>query len=324
MTFDEIMSLVKNEMKSVEDALYSNIDTNVKVLDEVIRYLISSGGKRIRPLLTVLSAKAVSSKSTKYIELASIIEYLHNATLLHDDIIDGATHRRNIPSANHKYGNDIAVLTGDYLYSRSYILLTDIEDVRIQKILSKVALTMSEGEVIQLISTANLDITLDDYLKIIRSKTAVLFSAACEVGARIGNVAEKEAQCFAKFGEKLGIAFQMSDDLLDYIGNDVETGKNRGTDLKEGKVTIPILLLLQLVESDVKDKIGKIILSDNISINDFDYIRDLIAEHSIDKMVSQMVLDNMNEAINALSNIKKSDYKEALIALANLLINRKN
>ncbi len=324
MTFDEIMSLVQNEMKLVEDALYSNIDTNVKVLDEVIRYLVSSGGKRIRPLLTVLSAKAVSSESTKYIELASIIEYLHNATLLHDDIIDGATYRRNIPSANNKYGNDIAVLTGDYLYSRSYILLTDIEDIKIQKILSKVALTMSEGEVIQLISTAKLDTTLDDYLKIIRSKTAVLFSAACEVGAIIGNVKEKEAKCFADFGEKLGIAFQMSDDLLDYIGDETETGKNRGTDLKEGKITIPILLLLELVESDVKEKIGKIILSENIAIEDFDYIRDLIAEHSIDKMVSQMVLDNMNEAINALSTIKDTDYKKALIALANLLINRKN
>ena len=324
MTFDEIMSLVQNELKLVEDALYNNIDTKVKVLDEVIRYLISSGGKRIRPLLTVLSAKAVSSKSTKYIELASIIEYLHNATLLHDDIIDGATHRRNIPSANNKYGNDIAVLTGDYLYSRSYILLTDIEDTRIQKILSKVALTMSEGEVIQLISTANLNITLDDYLKIIRSKTAVLFSAACEVGARIGNVNDSEAKCFADFGEKLGIAFQMSDDLLDYIGNETETGKNRGTDLKEGKVTIPILLLLDLVDSKIKDKIGKIILSEKITIEDFDYIRDLIAEYSIDKMVSQMVLDNMNEAIDALSKIKDSDYKRALISLANLLINRKN
>ncbi len=324
MTFDEIMSLVQNEMKLVEDALYSNIDTNVKVLDEVIRYLISSGGKRIRPLLTVLSAKAVSSKSTKYIELASIIEYLHNATLLHDDIIDGATYRRNIPSANNKYGNDIAVLTGDYLYSRSYILLTDIENIGIQKILSKVALTMSEGEVIQLISTAKLDTTLDDYLKIIRSKTAVLFSAACEVGAIIGNVKEKEAKYFAEFGEKLGIAFQMSDDLLDYIGDETETGKNRGTDLKEGKITIPVLLLLELVESDVKEKIGKIILSDNIAVEEFDYIRNLIVEHSVDKMVSQMVLDNMTEAINALSTIKDSDYKTALISLANLLINRKN
>lgn len=324
MTFDEIMSLVKNEMKLVEDALYNNIDTNVNVLDEVIRYLISSGGKRIRPLLTVLSAKAVSSKSTKYIELASIIEYLHNATLLHDDVIDGATYRRNIPSANHRYGNDIAVLTGDYLYSRSYILLTDVEDTRIQKILSKVALTMSEGEVIQLISTAKLDITLDDYLKIIRSKTAVLFSAACEVGARIGDVSDNDAKCFAEFGEKLGIAFQMSDDLLDYIGNETETGKNRGTDLKEGKITIPILLLLELVDSEVKEKISKIVLSDKISTDDFDYIKNLIVEHSIDKMVSQMVLDNMNEAINALSTIKNSDYKKALISLANLLINRKN
>ncbi len=324
MTFDEIMSLVKDEMKLVEDALYSNIDTNVTVLNEVIRYLISSGGKRIRPLLTVLSAKAVSSKSTKYIELASIIEYLHNATLLHDDIIDGATHRRNIPSANHKYGNDIAVLTGDYLYSRSYILLTDIEDTKIQKILSKVALTMSEGEVIQLISTAKLDITLDDYLKIIRSKTAVLFSAACEVGAMIGDVADSETKCFAEFGEKLGIAFQMSDDLLDYIGNETETGKNRGTDLKEGKITIPLLLLLELVDNETKDKISKIVLNENIAINDFDYIRDLITTFSIDKMVSQMIIDNMNDAINALSKIKDSDYKKALISLANLLINRKN
>ena len=216
------------------------------------------------------------------------------------------------------------MLTGDYLYSRSYILLTDIENIGIQKILSKVALTMSEGEVIQLISTAKLDTTLDDYLKIIRSKTAVLFSAACEVGAIIGNVKEKEAKYFAEFGEKLGIAFQMSDDLLDYIGDETETGKNRGTDLKEGKITIPVLLLLELVESDVKEKIGKIILSDNIAVEEFDYIRNLIVEHSVDKMVSQMVLDNMTEAINALSTIKDSDYKTALISLANLLINRKN
>jgi len=325
MPYTQEISIIQEEMKLIEAALYNNIDTCVPLLDEVIRYLISSGGKRIRPLLLALTYKAVGATSDKYISLATVIEYLHTATLLHDDIIDGAKYRRNIISANHKYGNDVAVLAGDYLYSRSYIILTDIDNKIIQKKLAQTAVTMSEGELLQLLKTADINITLDEYIQIIRSKTSMLFSVSCEVAARLkDDDSEEFPKIFAEFGDQLGIAFQMSDDLLDYIGDTVKTGKKTGTDLYEKKITIPILILLQKVDTSERETIQKI-FSENENEpeeKNIKTINALLKKYHIVNEIEDMIENRVNTAINALKDVPASIYKDTLINLARLLVKR--
>ena len=291
MTAKDALNLVKEDVEKVEQFLKDDIKTSVPLINEVILYLLSSGGKRLRPVFLALSARMCGYKGENIPAMSAVIEYIHTATLLHDDIIDGAKYRRKRPTANSLYGNDVAVLCGDFLYSRSYITLTEYGAKQVQMILSSAALTMSEGEVIQLLKTGDINLTFDDYIQIITRKTAVLFSAACEIGGRLAEVSEDKIKALKNFGYYLGLGFQMTDDILDYMGNPEITGKKNGTDLFEGKLTLPVIKTLEKTNDSEK-----------------------ISEKTADEYI--------NKSLNSLNVFEDNDYRKALIALALAMVGR--
>lgn len=322
MTSKEALELVKNDIDMVEQFLKDDIKTSVPLINEVILYLLSSGGKRLRPVFLALSAKLCGYNGDKIPAMSAVIEYIHTATLLHDDIIDGAKYRRKRPTANSLYGNDIAVLCGDFLYSRSYITLTEYGAKDVQMILSSAALTMSEGEVIQLLKTGDINITFDDYIQIITRKTAVLFSAACEIGGRLAQVDENKIKALKDFGYYLGLSFQMTDDILDYMGDPAVTGKKNGTDLFEGKLTLPVILMLDMVSKEEKQTITDLFTKKERNEKDLEILLSIMNKYNMKEISEKKADEYINMSLNSLDVFENNQYKDALIALALAMVGR--
>lgn len=322
MTSKEALELVKNDIDMVEQFLKDDIKTSVPLINEVILYLLSSGGKRLRPVFLALSAKLCGYNGDKIPAMSAVIEYIHTATLLHDDIIDGAKYRRKRPTANSLYGNDIAVLCGDFLYSRSYITLTEYGAKDVQMILSSAALTMSEGEVIQLLKTGDINITFDDYIQIITRKTAVLFSAACEIGGRLAQVDENKIKALKDFGYYLGLGFQMTDDILDYMGDPAVTGKKNGTDLFEGKLTLPVILMLDVVSKEEKQTITDLFTKKERNEKDLEILLSMMNKYNMKEISEKKADEYINMSLNSLDVFENNQYKDALIALALVMVGR--
>lgn len=322
MTSKEALELVKNDIDMVEQFLKDDIKTSVPLINEVILYLLSSGGKRLRPVFLALSAKLCGYNGDKIPAMSAVIEYIHTATLLHDDIIDGAKYRRKRPTANSLYGNDIAVLCGDFLYSRSYITLTEYSAKDVQMILSSAALTMSEGEVIQLLKTGDINITFDDYIQIITRKTAVLFSAACEIGGRLAQVDENKIKALKDFGYYLGLGFQMTDDILDYMGDPAVTGKKNGTDLFEGKLTLPVILMLDMVSKEEKQTITDLFTKKERNEKDLEILLSIMNKYNMKEISEKKADEYINMSLNSLDVFENNQYKDALIALALAMVGR--
>ncbi len=322
MTAKDALNLVKEDVEKVEQFLKDDIKTSVPLINEVILYLLSSGGKRLRPVFLALSARMCGYKGENIPAMSAVIEYIHTATLLHDDIIDGAKYRRKRPTANSLYGNDVAVLCGDFLYSRSYITLTEYGAKQVQMILSSAALTMSEGEVIQLLKTGNINLTFDDYIQIITRKTAVLFSAACEIGGRLAEVSEDKIKALKNFGYYLGLGFQMTDDILDYMGNPEITGKKNGTDLFEGKLTLPVIKTLEKTNDSEKNIIAEIFKKKERNDDDLKVLKDIMIKYDIEKISEKTADEYINKSLNSLNVFEDNDYRKALIALALAMVGR--
>ena len=322
MTANEALNLVKDDIEKVEQFLKNDIKTSVPLINEVILYLLSSGGKRLRPVFLALSARMCGYKGENIPAMSAVIEYIHTATLLHDDIIDGAKYRRKRPTANSLYGNDVAVLCGDFLYSRSYITLTEYGAKEVQMILSSAALTMSEGEVIQLLKTGDINLTFDDYIQIITRKTAVLFSAACEIGGRLAEVSEEKIKALKDFGYYLGLSFQMTDDILDYMGNPEITGKKNGTDLFEGKLTLPVIKTLEKADENEKNIITEMFKKKERNDDDLKVLKDIMTKYDIEKISEKTADEYINKSLNSLDVFKDNDYRKALIALALAMVGR--
>ena len=322
MTSKEALELVKKDIDMVEQFLKDDIKTSVPLINEVILYLLSSGGKRLRPVFLALSAKLCGYNGDKIPAMSAVIEYIHTATLLHDDIIDGAKYRRKRPTANSLYGNDIAVLCGDFLYSRSYITLTEYGAKDVQMILSSAALTMSEGEVIQLLKTGDINITFDDYIQIITRKTAVLFSAACEIGGRLAQVDENKIKALKDFGYYLGLGFQMTDDILDYMGDPAVTGKKNGTDLFEGKLTLPVILMLEMVSKEEKQTITDLFTKKERNEKDLEILLSMMNKYNMKEISEKKADEYINMSLNSLDVFENNQYKDALIALALAMVGR--
>ncbi len=322
MTSKEALELVKNDIDMVEQFLKDDIKTSVPLINEVILYLLSSGGKRLRPVFLALSAKLCGYNGDKIPAMSAVIEYIHTATLLHDDIIDGAKYRRKRPTANSLYGNDIAVLCGDFLYSRSYITLTEYGAKDVQMILSSAALTMSEGEVIQLLKTGDINITFDDYIQIITRKTAVLFSAACEIGGRLAQVDENKIKALKDFGYYLGLGFQMTDDILDYMGDPAVTGKKNGTDLFEGKLTLPVILMLDMVSKEEKQTITDLFTKKERNEKDLEILLSMMNKYNMKEISEKKADEYINMSLNSLNVFENNQYKDAFIALALAMVGR--
>lgn len=237
-----LQQLVAEDMTKVNEAILTKMDSPVALIPELAGHLIASGGKRLRPMLTLATSKLIGYEGKRHIDLAACVEFIHTATLLHDDVVDESTMRRGSKTANAIFGNQACVLVGDFLFSRAFELMIKDGSLRILKILSGASSIIAEGEVLQLMVSHDLNTTEDQYLEVIASKTAALFAASCEISGVMGEQGDRETEALASFGKYLGIAFQLVDDALDYSAKQATLGKTVGDDFREGKLTLPIIL----------------------------------------------------------------------------------
>ena len=315
-------SYAEEELKRVEEQFETHLITETPLIHKVAKYVISSGGKRIRPILLIVSSKICGYKGGSHIPLAAVIEFIHTATLLHDDVVDSAPLRRGKSSANVVFGNEASVLVGDYLFAKSFKILSALDDSEIIKAYSDAVTLMAEGEVKELVKTADVKTTEEDYLDIIIKKTAVLFACASQAGAII---AGSDGNCIKNlydYGLNIGIAFQLMDDALDYI-SDEEFGKFIGNDLKEGKLTLPLIHALERADEKEKDIISKIIYKKKLAVKDLKTVLGLVKSYGSINYTISKAKDAVEKAKENLGIFPDSEYKTSLIDIANYIIERK-
>jgi octaprenyl-diphosphate synthase len=243
--FSQVRDLAASDMQRVDALIRQRLSSDVVLINQIADHIIASGGKRLRPMLHVLAAGAAGYSGDEHIKLAAIIEFIHTSTLLHDDVVDESDLRRGRKTANALWGNAASVLVGDFLYSRSFQLMVELDDMRIMRILADTTNTIAQGEVLQLLNIGNADVDEAAYLAVIERKTAVLFAAATELGGILGGLPENQIAALREYGMQLGYAFQIADDLLDYVSDAGTLGKNIGDDLAEGKPTLPVIYALE-------------------------------------------------------------------------------
>lgn len=318
--FDSIKNLTLNEAKTVDQLIIDELSSDVILINQMGHYIVASGGKRLRPMLLLLAAKALGGACENHLILAAVIEFIHTATLLHDDVVDESDLRRGKESANAVWGNAASVLVGDYLYSSAFQMMVRTGNLRVMEILSKTTTSIAEGEVLQLLNCNNPETTEEKYLEVIARKTAILFSAATRLGAVISNASTEIEEGLAKYGQHLGIAFQLIDDALDYKANKEELGKNLGDDLAEGKPTLPLIYAIQNgTESEAN------IIIDAIKNGNRDAFNEIYAVVQRTQAISyteQRADEEAQKAIDALSVLPNSEYKEALTLLAKFSVQR--
>jgi len=320
MSLESIRQLISQDLKSTDQFIISLLESRIPLIRQIIEYVLNCGGKRIRPMILLLSARALSHRGEKHIDLAAVIELIHTATLLHDDVVDGSTLRRGNKTAHTIWGSDTSVLVGDFLYSRAFQVVVDLKHHAILEIFAKATHYIAEGEIMQLVNCRNPDTTEEFYFEIIERKTAKLFEIAAELGALLSSDSEKEVSALRHYGLHLGLAFQLIDDALDYNQSPDETGKNVGQDIEEGKMTLPLIyamrkskaadlaLLRNAVETGNTDNM-KTILGIIESTDSIKYTAESAKKHAI-------------YAKEALSHVKETPYRQALLDLSSFVIER--
>ena len=322
-SYIELKSLVGNKLDSVSQQIKYKLASEINLIHKMTSYHFKSGGKRIRPLLTLGSAKLCGYKNgNRDINLAACIELIHNATLLHDDVIDNSDLRRGIQSSNAIWGNQSSILVGDYLFSRCFEIMVEDGSQEILKLLSSTSSKIAQGEVLQLEYKGELDILEETYLNIINSKTATLFAAATRVGACITNKSKKEKDALESYGRNLGLAFQIADDALDYYSTKTIFGKEIGKDFYEGKVTLPIIFLCQKANSDEKILLEKIFKKKNRSKLEFYEIQKLIKKYNSIDSCFERAEHFVNISFNALNIFNPSKEKTILQKLTSFSLER--
>lgn len=320
MNLQEVFSLYEEKLQSVELNIRELFRNKVPFIPLIGNYIISSGGKRLRPLFHLISADMAGYKGNADIEIAGIIESIHTASLLHDDVVDMAELRRGNQTANSIWGNQIVVLVGDFLYSNALKTAVMQKNQRIMEILSRSTTRMTEGELLQLTRIGDPDITEKEYVEIISSKTGALISAACRLGAILGRLPEEQENAMANFGMKIGIVFQMADDILDYMADENALGKKLCKDLEEGKITLPLLYLLTSAGEDEQSEIKQIIR--NFSDKGLSRIMVLLKEHRSIELSLEKARSLVDEATSELEVFPDSRAKDALLAIAKYSLNR--
>jgi len=259
LSIDHIKEIIGPDMEAMDEVIRVKLHSDVVLVRQVGEYIINSGGKRLRPALVILSSGAFGYTGRYHHNLAAIIEFIHTATLLHDDVVDASELRRSKATANALFGNAASVLVGDFLYSRSFQMMVEVDNMRIMQVLADATNTIAEGEVLQLLNCRNPDVDEESYLRVIRYKTAKLFEAATRLGAILSNVTSEEEESIASYGMHLGTAFQLTDDMLDYSGDYHDTGKNLGDDLAEGKPTLPLIYAMKIGSKKQAETVSKAI-----------------------------------------------------------------
>ncbi|HHL18783.1 MAG TPA: octaprenyl diphosphate synthase [Thiothrix sp.] len=321
MDFNSICKMVSGDMDAVNTLIQRRLQSEVALINQLSIYIINSGGKRLRPLLALLVARACNYQGEKHIEVAAIIEFIHTATLLHDDVVDESDLRRGKETASSVWGNQAAVLVGDYLYSRAFEMMVDVESMRVMSILANTTNTIAEGEVLQLLNCHDANTTEESYLAVIYSKTAKLFEAACLIGAVLAELPEDEQEAIAKYGVHLGTAFQLADDILDYSASAEEMGKNIGDDLAEGKPTLPLIVALRRSEGQQASIIRQAI-EEGEGLNHIDDILTIIHATGALEYTKAAAQNEIQLAIKHLACLADSPYKTALETLANFSLAR--
>lgn len=321
---NKALALMRDDMLRVESKFREYLESDVPLIRKVGEYVLASGGKRIRPLLLLLSAGMSGYRGDQHIALASVVEFIHTATLLHDDVVDAATLRRGNASANAVWGNEASVLVGDFLFAKSFSVMVESGDLRVLKILSDATTRMAEGEVLQLISTCDIGMDEDRYMTVIRTKTAVLIAAACRCGGFLGGVGPEQDRALAEFGMELGVAFQLMDDALDYVADEADFGKASCHDLEEGKVTLPLIHVLRHCSDEERERLGEVLEADVLSDKDRADVTALIARYDGIGYTRQRAAELVGHAKAFLDSFPQSPAKEALLELADFVILRKH
>jgi octaprenyl-diphosphate synthase len=322
MEIQDVFAAYKDDIKNVEATLDKEIISDVSLIPEVAHHLIDSGGKRFRPLLLLISAGLCGYRGEHRFSMAAVLEFIHTATLFHDDVIDQATVRRGKTSANNIWGNAASVLVGDFLYSKSFTLMTKIGNMSILELMSGITNIMSEGEVFQLMKCGDLKLTEEDYLTIIEKKTAVLLSAACAAGAILGSAAPDKIEALKQFGYKIGKAFQITDDTLDYMAQEQEFGKAIGKDLEEGKMTLPLIYTLKQCSEEEREKAAVLLANKEINANTTEFIFSLIQKYNGVNYSLQCAAKYISEARSQLNIFSDCPEKDQLNAVAEYVIAR--
>ncbi|MGB0866932.1 MAG: polyprenyl synthetase family protein [Granulosicoccaceae bacterium] len=310
----EQASPIAQEMSQVDTTIAERLQSDVVLVNQLSAYIINSGGKRLRPQLVLLSALVGDYREAHHVTAAATIEFIHTATLLHDDVVDDSKLRRGRDTANEVWGNEAAVLVGDFLYSRAFEMLVEIGEMRVMEIMARTTNQIAEGEVMQLLNVNNADITVDEYRQVIQAKTAILFEAAMRIGAVLSRQSRENEDALAAYGSHLGTAFQLVDDALDYSGNSAALGKNVGDDLAEGKPTLPLISAMQMANDADRQT-----LRDAIEQGGRDKIEEvmrIIAETDSLNLTLKMANDEAQRAKAALKPLPQSTYKDYLIDIA--------
>lgn len=319
---ESALALIEAELKNVELQFRKDLASDVGLIRKVGEYVLSSGGKRIRPALLLLSARLCGYEGIRHISIASVIEFIHTATLLHDDVVDDASLRRGIVSANKLWGNQASVLVGDYLFSKSFSIMVEDGDLDILRVISGATTRIAEGEVMQLTSMSDLDMSEERYVDVVKSKTAVLLATACQAGAILGKVSPEREEALHDFGMDLGTAFQLIDDTLDYVSSEEQFGKSIGHDLKEGKVTLPLIHTLRQCSASERQEIADVLLCDTLEDEDFNRVISLVRAYGGIDYTLDKAADYVRMGKSRLAVFPESPGKEALLSLADYVITR--
>jgi len=322
VNFDDVAALVSDDIEAVDRLIIKSLDSDVALVSKVSEYIVMSGGKRLRPLIVLLAARALAYEGDQHISAAAIIEFIHTATLLHDDVVDSSERRRGKFSANTVFGNQASVLVGDFLYSRSFQMMVDIGDMRIMHILADATNTIAAGEVMQLMNVHDPDTSEEDYQQVIYRKTAKLFEAGAQIAAVLANRDPGDEASMIRYGQDLGTAFQLIDDALDYNASADELGKNLGDDLAEGKATLPLIHAMRVGNEAQRELIRAAILEGGLG--QMDQIQEIIHSTGALEYTIRKARDAANSAIARLDDIPDSEYRQALMSLARLAIQRRS
>lgn len=321
MTLDEIQRLAAADMTAVNQQIFSQLSSDVALINQLGIYIVNSGGKRLRPLLAVLAARALGYQGQQHISVAAIVEFIHTSTLLHDDVVDESTMRRGKETANALFGNQASVLVGDFLYSRSFQMMVSLNSMRVMQVLADATNIIAEGEVLQLMNVNDPDTTEQSYMQVIYCKTAKLFEAATQLAAVISNQPAVIEKAMQAYGMHLGTAFQLIDDVLDYQADAAELGKNIGDDLAEGKPTLPLLHALKLGNERQQELIREAITEGN-GMQHFTEIMAALEQTGAFDYTRNKAEQEAKAAQLALQPLPDSPYKQALLALADIAVSR--
>ncbi|WP_136681588.1 octaprenyl diphosphate synthase [Neptunomonas sp. XY-337] len=316
----QLNPLIEPQFDAVNDYIINHLGSNVPLVEKIGHYIVEGGGKRLRPLLVLLAANACGYKGEQHISLAAVIEFIHTATLLHDDVVDNSDMRRGKDTANAKWGNAPSVLVGDFLYSRSFQVMVDIGDMAIMQVISNATNVIAEGEVLQLLNCKNPDTTEEAYMQVIIGKTAMLFEAATEVGAILAGATPEQRTALQLYGRHLGIAFQLIDDVMDYLSSAEEMGKNVGDDLAEGKPTLPLIQAMKQADGEGRQLIRQAIRKGGLE--DLDPIMQIVTDTGAIEYTQNAAQAQADQAIAALSALPDSSFKATLEQLAHIAVKR--